>query len=246
MHRRQVTAGLIQRARSRASLLHLGRGGGIRFHVVLAVMIVALLVGGSQAQAIFFDVEFRDSTYQVAAGDTYDDLVLEHESGFLRAALMIAGIDGVTSGASAGTNADYSTLITTTFTAAVSGVYTFQVGTDWGRGGASKAVHVGSGTVLDEFVTTNDIWWANDWNNPDVLTSVLTLAEDETYSLGWVGFEGCCAGNVTFRFSVDGSPFETLDDTNFGVFENPGSVPEPGTAILLGFGLVGLGVRTRR
>lgn len=208
--------------------------------ILVALMI--LLFAGS-ASALSFDVEFRDSTYQVVTGDTYDDLVLEHQSGFLRTTLQISGIEGLNSVVSAGTNVDYSTFITTTFTAGVTGTFTFQVGTDWGRGGASIARHVGTGTVLDEFVTTDDIWWNNDWSNPDVLTTNLNLQQNETYTLGWVGFEGCCGGDVTFRFSIDGSPFQTLNDTNFGGFE---TVPEPGTATMLGLGLVGLCVRRRR
>lgn len=210
------------------------------------IAFTSLLLATSAAHALNFDVEFRDSTYQVQAGDTYDDLVLEHQSGLLQTTLQISGIDGLSSVVSAGVNTDYSTLIRTTFTSAVTGTYVFQVGTDWGRGGASKAIVTGSGTVLDEFVTTDDIWWAYDWNNPDVLTTTLALQQNETYSIGWVGFEGCCAGDVTFRFSVDGNPFQTLDDANFGGFEIPTATPEPGTATMLGLGLVGLAAKRRR
>jgi len=204
------------------------------------VVSITMCIASSAAHALLFDIEFRESlSYQVQAGDTYDDLVIEHQSGAILAALQISGIEGLSSVASAGTNGDYSTLITTTFTAATTGAYTFQVGTDWGRGGAWQTTDVGTGTVIDSFVTPDDIWWGNDWNNPDVLTTTVNLQQNETYALGWVGFEGCCGGPVTFRFSVDGSPFQTLNDTNFGTFEaNP--APEPSTATLLCLGLMGL------
>jgi hypothetical protein len=140
----------------------------------------------------------------------------------------------------AGTNSNYSTLITTTFTAGVTGTYAFEVGTDWGLGGGSQAVHVGSGAVIDTFVTPNDLWWNYDWNNPDVFSTVLNLTAGETYSIGWVGFEDCCGGDVTFRFSVDGSTPATLDQTSFQPYEAPTPIPEPGTALLLGLGLVAI------
>ena len=126
------------------------------------------LLAPAAAHSISFNLEYRASTYQVVGSDTYNGLVLEFQSGSLRSTQTIGGIDGITSTVYAGINNDYATLITTTFTAGVTGIYEFQVGADWGRGGGVQAVHVGSGTALDSFVTTDDICWGNSWSNPDV------------------------------------------------------------------------------
>jgi hypothetical protein len=213
--------------------------------VAALYVIAAVFLAPAAAHSISFNLEYRGSTYQVVGSDTYNDLVLEFQSGTLLSTQTVGGIDGVTSTAYAGTNNDYATLITTTFIAGATGIYEFQVGTDWGRGGGVLAVHVGSGTVLDSFVTTDDIWWGNNWSNPDVFSTVLSLTAGETYSLGWVGFEGCCGGAASFRFAVDGSAPQTLDSTNFLPFEMPTPVPEPGTAILIGLGLAWLSVSAR-
>lgn len=214
------------------------RSSAAAFSAWLAIAIASL--APAVANAISFGLEYRDSTYQVVGSDTYNDLVLEFQSGTLLSTQTIASLDGLTSTAYAGTSNDYATLITTTFVAGVTGIYEFQVGTDWGRGGGAQAVHVSSGSVLDTFVTTNDIWWGNSWSNPDVFSTVLSLTAGESYSLGWVGFEDCCGGAASFRFSIDGSAPQTLNSTNFLPFEQQSPVPEPGTAILIAFGLAWL------
>jgi len=196
--------------------------------LVAACSAATLLLAGS-ARAISFDVEFRTTAQSV--------------SGTLLSVQTLTGIDGVSSVALAGTNSNYSTLITTTFTAGVTGTYVFDVGTDWGLGGASQAVHVGSGSVIDSFITATDVWWNNDWNNADVFSNTLSLTAGETYTLSWVGFENCCGGAVSFRFSVNGSPPATFDQANFAPFEAPTPVPEPATGLLLGLGLGLLGRR---
>ena len=64
------------------------------------------------------------------------------------------------------------------------------------------------------------------------------------YTLGWIGFESCCGGEATIRFSVDGAPFQPFDSGNGDpVFTN---TPEPNTGVLLALGLIGLAMRERR
>ena len=43
---------------------------------------------------------------------------------------------------------------------------------------------MGSGTVLDSFITTDDIWWGNYWSNPDVFSTVLSLTAGEILAGG--------------------------------------------------------------
>lgn len=38
----------------------------------------------------------------------------------------------------------------------------------------------------------------------------------DSYTLAWVGFEDCCGGSTTLRFSVDGGAFQDLTSTRFG------------------------------
>ena len=53
----------------------------------------------------------------------------------------------------------------------------------------------------------------------------------------WVGFEGCCGGSTTLRFSVDGSAYAPLTETNLIPYV---AIPEPGPALLFTLGLIGL------
>ena len=192
-------------------------------------------------QALAFQVDFRDSTYQVQTGDTYASLLAQHQSETLIASNTLDALQGISAPVYAsGTNQDYSIVMTADLIALVSGTYTFQVGTDWGRGGASIAIDNNNNTILDEFVTTDDIWWANDWNNTDVFTTTVNLLAGGSYTLGWLGFEGCCGGAATIRFSVDGGAFQVFDSPSGGA--NFVNSPEPGAGLLLGLGLLGLAI----
>lgn len=210
----------------------------------LLVIAAAILLAPSLALALTFQVDFRSSTYQVQASDTYASLLAQHGSEVLISANSLDALQGISAPVYAGgVNSNYSLLMTTTLQVLVGGTYTFQVGTDWGRGGASVVIDNATSTTIDEYVTTDDLWWANNWNNPDVFTTTVAMAAGSSYTLGWIGFEGCCGGAATIRFSVDGGPYQVFDSGNGDTYFV--TVAEPGSLLLVGIGLTALAARRR-
>jgi hypothetical protein len=205
-----------------------------------------LVLAAGSASALSFSADFVSSTYRVRNGDSFNDLLLRHQAGTPIQSNVTTGLENISTAVYAsGVTQNYSLLMTTSFEVAVAGTYTFQVGTDWGRGGGAALIDTASGSVLSERVIRGDIWWNNDWNDADVFTTTSTFAVGDRVTLAWVGFEDCCGGTSTIRFSVDGSAFAALTDANFAPFAVT-PIPEPSTAVLFGFGLIGLSLAGER
>jgi len=206
---------------------------------LLGAALALWLASAGAAAALSFQVDFVASTYDTQPGDTFSDLLLRHQAGTPIQSTVTTGLENISNTVyAAGVTSDYSMMMTTTLEVVTPGAYTFQVGTDWGRGGATALIDDGTGSIVSERVIDDDVWWAYNWNNPDVFTTTFNFDPGDSYTLVWVGFEGCCGGSTTVRFSVDGSPYAPLTTTDFGPFV---VVPEPGPVLLLGLGLAWLG-----
>jgi len=213
----------------------------VRSIAASAIALIGSLAVTAPAAALSFRAEFSDSGYQVQAGDTWADLLAAHQAGAPLASVDLTALEDVSAQVEAGVDGDYSILMTADLDVAVAGQYEFQVGADWGRGGVAALLD-DSGTVLDQLVRTDDIWWNDDWNDGDVFSTVVNLTAGSSYSLAWLGFEDCCGGVTTIRFSHEGGAFEPLDTPSIAPYL---AIPEPGAAILLGVGLGGLAVGRR-
>lgn len=103
----------------------------------------------------------------------------------------------------------------------------FELGTDWGRGGI---IYIENGSYVD---VLGDIWWGYDWD--DAFSFYLNGNYSGTLTL--LGFEGCCGGATSLRYSTDGR-----DSWNIAAI----NVPEAGTLGLLFLGTLGLLLARRR
>jgi hypothetical protein len=217
--------------------------------IVVAAAITSTLLGlliivaADSSRALDFQIDFRNSVYDTQAADTFSVLLAQHQSETLIQSTVTQTLEDISTAVYAGgiTN-DYSVLLSTSLEIVTAGTYTFQVGTDWGRGGATALIDNATNAIISERVIDDDVWWNNDWNNSDVFTTTHAFNVGDSYTLMWVGFEDCCGGSTTLRFSVDGSPFVPLTESNIMPF----AVPEPGPALLCGLGLAGLASAGRR
>jgi len=205
--------------------------------LLIVALLVTLLGATSAASALDFRIDYRSSTYQATAGDSFSDLLAQHESEALIQSNITLGLDDVANNVyGGGARRDYSMLMQTTLEVGVAGEYTFQVGTDWGRGGAAALVDDHTGEIVSELVLVGNLWWSYDWEDADVFTTTFDFEAGDAYTLTWVGFEGCCGGSTSVRFSVDGGAYQPLTSSNMEGY----LAPEPGPALLLLLGLAGL------
>lgn len=103
-----------------------------------------------------------------------------------------------------------------------------QFGTDWGRGGL---IFDSAGNHTD---VLGDTWWGYNYNSGDIIDYHTGVIDTR---LTFLGFEGCCGGATSARYSTDnGASWQTLAST---------PVPEPGAITLVAL-LGGLALIARR
>ena len=213
----------------------------MRKFLFIASLLLLAAANNVHGAAASFDIFLTGTSYAVDGDDTYIDLLQAHQAGIPQVQTQLVGLENQDSFFYTGQWYNYSMLLTTTLDIGKPGNYTFQFGGDWGRGGGVALLDADGTSVLDEVVRTDDIWWANDWNNSDVITTTYALSAQQ-YTISWLGFEGCCGGNNSVRFSFNGSAFQGLNLTTIA----PYVVPIPSAVWLLGSCAVGLLAAGRR
>jgi len=108
-----------------------------------------------------------------------------------------------------GPRVDYGLLAETYFEVDIPGIWSFRLGADYGRGGGLFV----DGQGIDER-WNEDIWWALNFNNPDVLTGSIHL-ENGYHHIEALGYEGCCDGTINMQYKTPGSVlWLDMDSTN--------------------------------
>ena len=186
-----------------------------------------VIAGAAQAGPVYIhdiNMEVRESTYSVTGLETVPSILAEFGGGNLVCNVGLAEVNLVGSVQTCGgPNGDIATLITIDFSQ--SSNTHWQIGPDWGRGGMIWR--------QDATSYVDDYWWGQNWNNTG---EVITYQTGGSGVLSFLGFEGCCGGPMSIRYSSDQGNSWTTAAVN---------VSEPGTLALLGLGLLAMGARRR-
>ncbi len=206
---------------------------------------LSLLLIAQQVAAVSFNVSYTRNYYEVQQGDSFTDLLAAHHEGEIIGTNTLAGFDGLTTTSQiSGSARNHSIMMMTSFTVADDTQYEFQVGADWGRGGGI-AIYNGQNDIVSEQVFAEDIWWGKSWSNPDVISTDFNFTEGD-WNIVWLGFEGCCSGTTSVRFSENGGDFMALTVEDFypGLNringQNLSPVPVPASVWMFCSALIGL------
>ncbi|MFK7912287.1 MAG: CCXG family PEP-CTERM protein [Pseudomonadales bacterium] len=202
------------------------------------------LSASAQAGLLTFDYSVTSSNYQINGSESAQDLVDAHNAGSVLCTDSADGFVRMGPRQNCGFNTrGYSLNLTTEFDLSTAGEYTFQAGADWGRGGGVVLTDLDNGNTSLHSLRTDDVWWSRNWNNRDVFNTTFDLGPG-SYAVSWIGFEYCCGGETSIRYSYNGSEFSNFTAESFGT--HLAEVPEPGIITMLGAGLAGVALIRRR
>jgi len=116
--------------------------------------------------------------------------------------------------------------LTAEFSMGSAGTWGFEAGLD---------AHYGAELYLDGSLIgerVDDLWWAHNWANSDVLRAPNHSIAAGTHSLALYWAESCCNGSSSMRFTTDGSNWQSLATANLdaaspAVLAAPAAVAEP-------------------
>ncbi len=108
-----------------------------------------------------------------------------------------------------GSNEDIAFFVETMFSVPAGALYGFRVGPDFGQGGE---VYIDDVTLDANW--GNDLWWANNYANADVLEGTRFL-NPGFHSLKVLGFERCCDGLMGIQYIYDSDGDGDLNDETY-------------------------------
>ncbi|WP_108787475.1 DUF2341 domain-containing protein [Erythrobacter sp. Alg231-14] len=173
----------------------------------------AFIGSASDATGVFPNTGIRVFS-RVSAADPSngeDGLSALQQSGTIVADVIRSDVFRINNRTLGGSNGDYGLCVSTLINVAPSqeGTWSFRGGFDFGRGG-----HFRLNEALVGGDWNDDIWWATNFNNPDVFEGTRML------DAGWhrieaLGFEGCCDGPIEIQARPPGGNYSDLRTSNF-------------------------------
>lgn len=188
---------------NRKNLFHTPRNAAARAGLLTATL-MGLTALASPPSITFTQVS---SGYAYQGTESRDDLaaVITGSTGLSSGPLSSAALfatDGGNGGEGYHLDVNFSVVSCT------AGSWSFQLGPDFGRGGALFV----DGVKLDD--ATEDLWWNFNWSNSSQLLSGTVNLAAGTHRVEAFGFEDCCWGSMSMQFQVSNTGWQDVSIAN--------------------------------